>query len=117
MKIQQARARRKTKIRKKIERLQKIRVSVIRSIKNIGGQVYSEDGSRVLASASSLEKSIKEKIAKENKVNAAGIVGKILGERAVEAGVKVVTFDRAGYKYHGRVKALAEGLREAGLEL
>lgn len=79
-------------------------------------QIISSDGASVLASASTLEKSINEDIAATGNIEAAAHIGKIVAERAVAAGISKVAFDRSGFKYHGRVKALADAAREHGLK-
>lgn len=89
------------------------RLTVFRSSKHIYAQVMVNDGSEVLTSASSLEASLRSK--NNGNVKSASLVGKLIAERTLEKGVKKVAFDRSGYKYHGRVKALAEAAREAGL--
>lgn len=91
------------------------RLSVFRSSKNISAQIIDDGQSRTLASASSLDKTLREEIAKGSDVAAAAKVGQAIAERAIKAGVKDVVFDRGGYMYHGRLKALAEAAREAGL--
>ncbi len=95
---------------------QKPRLSVFRSLKNISVQVIDDDMGRTLVSASTVEKSIKERLEKTGNKDAATLVGKTLAERALEKGIKTVVFDRGGHKFHGRVKALADAAREAGLE-
>jgi len=90
------------------------RLSVYRSSKNISAQVIDDAKGITLASASTLEKDLKK--SKGTDVAAAAVIGKLIGERAKKAGVKQVIFDRGGYLYHGRVKALAEAAREAGLK-
>jgi large subunit ribosomal protein L18 len=92
------------------------RLSVFRSAKQIYVQVIDDVKGHTLAAASSIEKDIKAKLPKGSDVNAAKEVGKIAAERAVKAGVKQVVFDRGSYLYHGRVKAVAEGAREGGLD-
>jgi len=95
------------------------RLSVYRSSKNISAQIIDDAKGITLASASTLEKDLKKSQGKEFKgtdVAAAAVIGKLIGERAKKAGVKQVIFDRGGYLYHGRVKALAEAAREAGLK-
>ncbi len=92
------------------------RLSVFRSSKQIYAQVIDDEHGRTLAAASSLEKTMRESLKTGATVEAARIVGKELAERAKKAGVAKVVFDRGGYMYHGRVKALAEGAREGGLE-
>ena len=91
------------------------RLSVFRSGKHIYAQVIDDSQGVTLAAASTTEKDMRGKIKTGADTSAAGEVGKLLAERAVKAGVKDVVFDRGGYKYHGRVKALAEAAREAGL--
>ncbi|MEM8770998.1 MAG: 50S ribosomal protein L18 [Pseudomonadota bacterium] len=91
------------------------RLSVYRSSKNISAQIIDDAQGKTLASASSLDKSLREDLSKGSTSAAAAQVGKAVAERAIEAGVKEVVFDRGGYMYQGRVKALAEAAREAGL--
>jgi large subunit ribosomal protein L18 len=91
------------------------RLSVFRSSKHISAQVIDDSAGRTMAAASSLDKDIKGTIAKGSDLAAAEAVGKLLAERAIQAGVKDVVFDRGGYLYHGRVKALADAAREGGL--
>ena len=91
------------------------RLSVFRSSKHIYAQVIDDAAGRTLAAASSIEKDLREKLKTGADTAAAAEVGKLLAERAVKAGVKDVVFDRGGYLYHGRVKALADGAREGGL--
>jgi len=92
------------------------RLSVFRSSKQIYAQVIDDERGRTIASASSLEKAMRESIKTGANVEAARRVGKELAERAKKAGVDKVVFDRGGYMYHGRVKALADGAREGGLD-
>lgn len=92
------------------------RLSVFRSLKHIYAQVIDDREGRTLASASSLDKQVRQQAAYGGNIAAAKVVGKVLGERAKQAGVTRVVFDRGGYQYHGRVKALADAAREAGLE-
>ena len=92
------------------------RLSVFRSSKQIYAQVIDDEQGRTLASASTMEKAMREQLNTGATVEAARIVGKELAERAKKAGVAKVVFDRGGYMYHGRVKALAEGAREGGLD-
>ena len=91
------------------------RLSVYRSSKHIYAQVIDDDQGVTLASASSIEKTSREGLKTGASVDAAKAVGKLIAERAKEKGVKEVVFDRGGYLYHGRVKALAEAAREGGL--
>jgi large subunit ribosomal protein L18 len=90
------------------------RLAVFRSLKHIYAQVIDDRLGRTLVAASSTEKSAK--ISSGGNVAGAAVVGRLIAERAVEKGVKSVVFDRGGYLYHGRVKALAEAARKAGLE-
>ena len=92
------------------------RLCVFRSTKNIYAQVIDDVNGKTLASASSLDKEIKEQAAYGGNKAAAKLVGELVGKRAVAAGIKVVCFDRGGYLYHGRVAELADGARAAGLE-
>ena len=92
------------------------RLTVFRSSKQIYAQLIDDDKGVTLASASSLEKENRESLKTGANIAAARQVGKQIAERAVKAGVKKVVFDRGGYMYHGRVKALAEAAREGGLE-
>lgn len=109
-----SRLRRARRARAKIRELGVARLSVNRSARHIYAQIISEDGAKVLASASTLDKSLRD--GKTGNKDAATAVGKLIAERAKEAGVSSVAFDRSGYKYHGRVQALADAAREAGLE-
>ena len=91
------------------------RLSVFRSSKHIYAQVIDDRAGKTVAAASTLDKGLKGSLPKGSDLAAATAVGKLLAERALAAGVKDVVFDRGGYLYHGRVKALAEAAREAGL--
>ena len=92
------------------------RLNVFRSLTGIYAQVIDDVDGRTLVSASTVDKAIASQVEGKTKVEAAKIVGQVLGERAKAAGIAKVVFDRGGYRYHGRVAALAEGAREAGLE-
>lgn len=92
------------------------RLNVYRSLTNIYAQLIDDIAGVTLVSASSLEEGIKGKVESTSNIEAANLVGKLLGEKAKEKGIEEVTFDRGGNIYHGRVKALAEGAREAGLK-
>ena len=92
------------------------RLCVFRSLKHIYAQVIDDHAGRTLAAASSLDPDVRKQIKGGSNVAAAKVVGKIIGERAHAAGVTKVVFDRGGYQYHGRVQALADAAREAGLE-
>ena len=91
------------------------RLSVFRSSKNISAQVIDDAQGRTLVSASSIDKDLRQSLSKGSDAKAAAQVGKAIAERALKAGVKDVVFDRGGYLYHGRIKALAQAAREAGL--
>ena len=108
----QARLRRARKTRAKIAELKSLRLSVHRTNSHIYAQVFSPCGSKVLVAASSLEPGVRKGLSN----GAATAIGKLIAERAKKVGVEQVTFDRGGFQYHGRVKALAEAAREAGLK-
>jgi large subunit ribosomal protein L18 len=109
--------RRRSRVRRSLRAraLGKPRLSVFRSSKQIYCQIIDDAAGRTLASASSLEKGNREALKTGATVEAAKAIGKLIAERATQAGVKEVVFDRGSYMYHGRVKALAEGAREGGL--
>ena len=109
-----SRLRRARKARLKMHELEVVRLCVHRSSQHIYAQIISADGSQVLASASTLDKSLRE--GATGNVEAAKKVGALIAERAKAAGVSSVAFDRSGFKYHGRVQALADAAREGGLE-
>jgi large subunit ribosomal protein L18 len=117
-KDQSSEGRRKARVRRTIrERAYgKPRLSVFRSSKQIYAQIIDDENGRTLAAASSLEKDARSGLKTGANVEAAKSIGKLIAERAVAAGVKEVVFDRGAYMYHGRVKALAEGAREGGLQ-
>jgi len=94
----------------------KPRLNVFRSLCNVYAQVIDDDDGRTLVAASTLDAEVKSAAKSGGHVEAAKFVGRLVGQRAVEKGIKTVVFDRGGYKYHGRVAALADGAREAGLE-
>ncbi len=108
------RLRRARRARAKIRELSITRLSIHRTPRHIYAQVIAEDGSKVLASASTLDKALRS--GQTGNVDAAKAVGALIAERAKAAGITQVAFDRSGFKYHGRVKALADAAREAGLE-
>ncbi len=101
--------------RKKLKRINvdRYRITVIKSLKNISAQIIDDKKNQTIVSASSTEKDIRKN--KNKKTNLSVIVGEILAKRAVEKKINKVYFDRGGYKYHGRVKALADSLRKNGL--
>ncbi len=111
-----ARARRLKKTRGHIRLLRVVRLSVHRTSQHIYAQVISEDGAKTLASASTLDKALSGVLKGTGNIDAASAVGKLVAERALSMGVKKVAFDRSGFKYHGRVKALADAARSGGLE-
>ena len=112
----QARLRRARKTRLKIAELKTVRLSVHRTNLHIYAQVSTPCGSRVLVSASSLEPASRGELANGGNTAAAATNGKLIAERAIKAGIEQVAFDRGGFQYHGRVKALADAAREAGLK-
>ena len=111
-----ARLRRAAKTRARIRRAATSRLCVFRSPQHVYAQIIEPSGGRVLVSASTAEREVREQIGYGGNVGAAAAVGKRLAEKAKEAGIRQVAFDRSGYKYHGRVKALADAAREGGLE-
>lgn len=111
----QARVRRAAKARAKMRELGVNRLVVTRSPRHIYAQIISKDN-KVLASASTVEKSLAEGLKYTGNIEAAKVIGKAIGERALAANITNVAFDRSGYKYHGRVEALADAAREAGLK-
>lgn len=111
-----ARIRRATKARTQIRRLGMPRLTVHRSGRHIYAQVIDAEGGKVLASASTLQKAVRDGLTSTSNKDAAVAVGKAVAEKAVAAGVKAVAFDRSGFKYHGRVKELADAAREGGLQ-
>ena len=111
-----ARLRRAAKTRARIRRAATTRLCVFRSPQHVYAQIIESSDGRVLASASTIEREIREQIGYGGNVNAAAAVGKRIAKKAKDAGIRRVAFDRSGYKYHGRVKALADAAREGGLE-
>ena len=109
-----SRLRRAAKTRAKIGQLKVERLCINRTPRHIYAQIISGTGDKVLASASTVEKTLKT--GKTGNADAAAEVGKLIAERAKEAGVEKVAFDRSGFKYHGRIKALADAARESGLQ-
>ena len=112
----QNRLRRAKKARAKIRQLAVNRLSVHRTPRHIYAQVIGADGGTVLASASTIEQDVRKSTKSTGNVEAAAIVGARIAEKAKAAGIDTVAFDRAGFRYHGRVKALADAAREAGLK-
>jgi len=111
-----ARLRRKKSIRKRLSGdTERPRLCVFRSAKHIYAQLVDDNSGHTLVSASTVEKEVKEKSKFSNKVEAADFIGQRLAERAMDKGIKMVVFDRNGFLYHGRIKAVSEGARKAGL--
>lgn len=114
------RSRRKQRIRKKLSGTsERPRLSVFRSAKHIYAQIIDDTGGSTFVSASTNEKVVRDdaSLAGKDKITLARRIGQLAGERALEKGITTVVFDRGGFLYHGRVKALSEGAREAGLKL
>lgn len=111
-----SRIRRSQRTRARIRLLGVPRLSIHRTPRHIYAQVITSSGSVVVASASTLDTEVRGVIADADKTGAAAVVGKMIASRAQAVGVKKVAFDRSGFKYHGRVKALADAARENGLE-
>jgi large subunit ribosomal protein L18 len=112
----QRRQRRALKTRAKIRELAAPRLTVHRTPRHIYAQVFNAAGDQVLASASTVQDATASGLASTGNVEAAKVVGRTIAERAKAAGITRVAFDRSGFMYHGRIKALAEAAREAGLE-
>jgi len=111
------RLRRSRQTRLRIAQQGKVRLAVHRSNLHIYASIVSGDGSQVLASASTAEKEVREQLGGNGgNVAAATLIGKRIAEKAKAAGIEAVAFDRSGFAYHGRVKALADAAREAGLQ-
>jgi large subunit ribosomal protein L18 len=110
--------RRKARVRSAVKAAAngKLRLSVFRSGKHIYAQIIDDVKGLTVASASTLDKEVRTQIKKSSTVEAAGFIGKLIAERASKSGIAEVVFDRGGYIYHGRIKALAEAAREAGLK-
>ena len=92
------------------------RLCVHRTPRHIYAQIISSDGANVITSASTLDKEVKGKAKSTGNIDAAKLVGKLVAKRALDAGIQIVAFDRAGFNYHGRLKALADAAREGGLQ-
>jgi len=111
------RAKRKLRVRRRVfGEPGRPRLTVFRSLGHIYAQIVDDVAARTLASASSLSKELKGKVKSGGNIESAKVVGKLLGEKALAAGITQVAFDRNGYRYHGRVKAFADAAREAGLK-
>jgi large subunit ribosomal protein L18 len=111
-----SRLRRARKARAHIRELGTIRLCVHRTPRHIYAQIIAPEGDKVVASASTLDSDVRKEVSTTGGVAAAMVVGKVIAERARAAGVTQVAFDRSGFKYHGRLKALADAARENGLE-
>lgn len=111
-----SRLRRATRARAKIKELEAYRLTVHRTPRHIYAQVLSHDSTKVIASASTLDAEVKKELQGTGNAAAAAAVGKAIAERASKEGVTQVAFDRSGFKYHGRVQALADAARENGLQ-
>ncbi len=111
-----SRLRRARRTREKIKTLGVERLCIHKTPKHIYAQIISAGGATILASASTLDKACREQIKYGGNIDAATLVGKTIAERAKVAGVGSVAFDRSGFKYHGRIKALADAARENGLQ-
>lgn len=112
-----ARQRRHGRVRKKISgTAERPRLNVFRSLKHIYGQVIDDTAGHTLVSASTVDQEVSSLVQGKNKAEQAQIVGQVLARRALQRGIKQVVFDRGGWAYHGRIKALADGARKEGLE-
>ncbi len=112
----QSRVRRAAQTRHKISQLRAVRLSVHRTNSHIYAQVIDASGGKILAAASTAEKEVRGKLSNGGNKAAAELVGKRIAEKAKQLGIEQVAFDRSGFKYHGRVKALADAAREGGLK-
>jgi len=113
----EARERRRRHVRKRVFGTpERPRLNVFRSLNHIYAQIIDDTEGHTLTSASTVDTEIREQMDGKTKTEQAQVVGRVLGERALDKGIKKIVFDRAGYKFHGRVKALAEAAREAGLD-
>ncbi len=112
-----SRLRRARRTRAKISELAVPRLSIHRTPRHIYAQVIAANGSEVVASASTVQADVKASVKYTGNIEAATAVGKAIAEKALAAGITSVAFDRSGFKYHGRVKALADAAREAGLKI
>lgn len=116
MNKKQNRLRRAKRTRYKIRELAVSRLCIHKTASHMYAQLTTADGAKTLAFASTLDKELRKKLKSTSNIEAAAEVGKLIAKRAVSAGVNEVAFDRSGYLYHGRVKALADAAREAGLQ-
>jgi large subunit ribosomal protein L18 len=111
-----ARLRRAKSTRAQIRKLGVPRLSVLRTGQHVYAQVFSADGSRVLAAASTTQAEVRDGLKNGKNTEAVARVGRVIAEKARAAGIDKVAFDRSGYRYHGRIKALADAAREGGLQ-
>jgi len=111
-----SRLKRALKLRSKIKKFDVNRLTIHRTSQHIYAQVLSTDGKSTLAAASTVQAEVRSALKNTSNINAAIEVGKSIAQKAIAAGVTEVAFDRSGFKYHGRVKALADAAREAGLK-
>jgi large subunit ribosomal protein L18 len=118
MKLQKkdTRLRRALRSRVKIKELAALRLSVHRTPRHIYAQIFAREGDKVLVAASTVQKDVRGELKTTGNIEAAKAVGRAIAERAKAKGIDKVAFDRSGFMYHGRVKALADAAREAGLE-
>jgi large subunit ribosomal protein L18 len=116
MRKKQTRSRRALRARSKIRELGVPRLSVHRTPRHIYAQVIAPDGASIIAAASTVQEHVREGLKSPGNKTAAAAVGKVIAERAKAAGITRVAFDRSGFRYHGRVKALADAARENGLQ-
>ena len=110
------RLRRALRARSKIRELGVARLTVHRTPRHIYAQVVSAEGDRVIAAASTVQREVRDAVSSTGNIEAATLIGRRIAEKAADAGVTRVAFDRSGFRYHGRVKALAEAARENGLQ-
>lgn len=111
-----ARLRRAKTTRSHIRKLGVARLSVLRTGQHIYAQLFTADGAKVLASASTVQADVRDGLKGNKNMEAASRVGRVIAEKAKAAGIEKVAFDRSGYRYHGRIKALADAAREGGLQ-
>lgn len=122
MKIQELRAKRRLRRKRHIRKIvfgsaERLRLTIFRSNLHIYAQIINDEDKRTIVSASTVDKEVREKITPEmTRINQSELVGQLIAQRAVTANIKSVAFDRNGYIYHGRVKALADSARKHGLE-
>lgn len=110
------RLKRAKRTRMKIRELEAVRLCVNKTSQHMYAQITSSDGAKTIVAASTLDKDLRAALKSTGNADAAKEVGKLIAKRAIDAGIKLVAFDRSGFPYHGRIKALADGAREGGLE-